>query len=390
MPTSGPTGSDARAVERAGCTAGAGEGHRRQPQPAALVQVEVRARAGSRRGRRRPRAGSVVDAVVDAAQPPVEPRGHLGVEVDPRARASRSSGRRAPTGRPAAGAGRRCAASAADGPEGVVAVAVGPAGDDHRRALRSARSRAVAPSRPTVRASRRRRAFSRSQVSTHGSLVSSRRRHSSRQPVAPDRRHGRQHVHRRHVVAVVDEVDQPQRAAAPVHVVGPAVVAGVDRADRLQRRRPLAGHLQGVEAGVRRAVHADAAVAPLLAGQPGDHLGQVALLLRAGTRRWRRPPTTRCRAGRAGTRRTRARRAAAVVRRRTTRSGRPCGRAAPRAGTAAGRRPGRAGRASRPGATPSAIGIRTSRRCRSGRGRSRGHRPSASRASTLAGSAATR
>ena len=96
--------------------------------------------------------------------------------------------------------------------------------------------------------------------------------------VAPDRRHGRQHRHRRHVVAVVDEVDQPQRPAPPVHVVGPPVVAGVDRADRLQRRWPLAGDLQRVEAGVRRPPHADVAVAPRLVGQPGDHLDQVGLL----------------------------------------------------------------------------------------------------------------
>ena len=48
---------------------------------------------------------------------------------------------------------------------------------------------------------------------------------------------------------------------------------------RLQRGRALGGHVQRVEAAVGRAVHADVAVAPVLGGEPCDHLGQVALLL---------------------------------------------------------------------------------------------------------------
>ncbi|MEA3112044.1 MAG: 4-hydroxyphenylpyruvate dioxygenase, partial [Caballeronia sp.] len=38
---------------------------------------------------------------------------------------------------------------------------------------------------------------------------------------------------------VVDEIDEPQRAATPVHVVRPPIVGGVDRADRLQLWRSL-------------------------------------------------------------------------------------------------------------------------------------------------------
>ena len=83
------------------------------------------------------------------------------------------------------------------------------------------------------------------------------------------------------------------------------------------------------------------AVAPLLRGQPGDHLDQVGLLL------------GRVLVGRVARRRAGAAHVDAadgvpepvaqvlVARRRTTTSGRPCGRAVPRAGRAAGRRPGR-------------------------------------------------
>ena len=110
---------------------------------------------------------------------------------------------------------------------------------------------------------------------------------------------------------------------------------------------------------------ADAAVAPLLRGQPGDHREQVGAAPRRGTRRWRRPTTTRCRAGRAGTRRTRGGRAGPRSSRRTTRSGRPCGRAAPRAGTAAARPRGRGGRAWRRASTPSPTG--SAPRVRTGR-----------------------
>ncbi len=212
-----------------------------------------------------------------AAQPAVPPGHHLAVQVDPRAgdRGRRVGVRPRPGQHPERHPGL---AERGDGAERVVAVAVGPARHQHHRAGDPVVAVGAGPGahRPvppvgavTVLA----------QPGQHPRLV----RLDAPQPllapaVAPHRGHGRQHAHRRHVVAVVDEVDQPQRAAAPVHVVGPPVVAGVDPAHRLQRRRPLAGELEGVEAGVRRAPHAHPAVAPGLVGQPGDHLDEVALL----------------------------------------------------------------------------------------------------------------
>ena len=65
-----------------------------------------------------------------------------------------------------------------------------------------------------------------------------------------------------------------------MHVVRVPVVRRVDRADRAERGRTLDGELDRVEAGVRGAVHPDATVAPVLVGEPGDHLDQVGLLLR--------------------------------------------------------------------------------------------------------------
>ena len=252
---------------------GRGGRHRRQAQPVPLVQVEVRLRAGGR-------ADEDVAAVgvrPAAAQPVVEPPGELGVEVEPRSRhRGRGVGVRPRAGeQPVRGALR---GEPGHRPEGAVAVAVGPAGHQHRRHLDPLvagvvgveADRAVRPVGAVPRLA---------QPGEHPGFV----RLEPASPLglpalAPDGRHRRQHVHRRHVVVVVDLVDQPERAAAPVHVVGPPVVGGVDRADRLERRRPLAGHLEGVEAGVRRAPHAHLAVAPVLGRQPGDHLGEVALL----------------------------------------------------------------------------------------------------------------
>ncbi len=149
-------------------------------------------------------------------------------------------GRRAPTARRAAGAGLP-PRQRLDRAEGVVAVAVGPARDDHHRAVDAVVAVAVAVGAdravPPVGA-----VAVLAQPGQHPGLVGLEAPRAT--PRATSSPHtagtGRQHAHRRHVVAVVDEVDQPQRAAAPVHVVGPPVVAGVDRADRLERRRPLA------------------------------------------------------------------------------------------------------------------------------------------------------
>ena len=106
-------------------------------------------------------------------------------------------------------------------------------------------------------------------------MSSIRCRHSSFQPDSEQRGHGGQGVARRHVVAVVDEIDRPEAAAHVVDVVRVPVVRGVDRADRPERGRPLARRLQRVESRVAVAEHADATVRPRLLGQPGDHVGEV-------------------------------------------------------------------------------------------------------------------
>ena len=61
---------------------------------------------------------------------------------------------------------------------------------------------------PSRAASTRRRAARRSQVSSHGSCVVDPAPPLVPPAVAPQRRHRRQRVHRRHVVAVVDQVEQ--------------------------------------------------------------------------------------------------------------------------------------------------------------------------------------
>ena len=165
-----------------------------------------------------------------------------------------------------------------DRAEGVVAVAVGPARHDQRRHLdpRVAGRGPTQPHRPVVPV---RTVPALAQPGVEPRLVGLEPPEPLLAPaLAPHGRHGRQHAHRRHVVAVVDQIDQPQRPAPPVDVVGPTVVGRVDRADRGQAGRPLARHLQRVEARVRRAEHPDLPVAPLLSCEPRDHCGEVALL----------------------------------------------------------------------------------------------------------------
>ena len=263
----------ARAVE--GPSVGRRGGRRPDvADPVALVLVQEGGRAG-----RRPHEDldPVVLRRVRAAQPVVEPGDHLDVEVDPRPGVRRRGvGVHPRSGEQPVRHARL--AQRRDGAERVVAVAVGPAGDQHHRALDPVVAVALAvgpqgavPPVGTVAVLAQPGEQPRlDRLEPAAPLVAP--------AVAPDLRHRRQHRHRRHVVVVVDEVDHPQRAAAPVHVVGPPVVAGVDRADGLERRRPLGGDLQRVEAGVRRAPHADVAVAPVLVGQPRDHRDQVGLL----------------------------------------------------------------------------------------------------------------
>ena len=152
----------------------------------------------------------------------------------------------------------------------VVSVAVGPTGHDHRRALDpfvAGSHRSVPPVRAV-------------ELLLHPGEQPWFVLGDSCQPLvapslAPDGGDGRQRVHRDHVVAVVDEVDRPQCSAHVVHVVGVSVVGGVDRADRTERRRALAGELQGVEARVAVTEHPDPAVAPGLGGEPGDDVSEI-------------------------------------------------------------------------------------------------------------------
>ena len=175
-----------------------------------------------------------------------------------------------PGDQPRRGAG---GAQAGVRPEGVVAVAVRPAGDDHGRGGDRA---VVGPQRAVPPVGAVRLLLGPAQqprfegVEATPPLVAP--------AVAEHGRHRRQRVHRDHVRRVVDDVEQPPCAAHVVHVVGVAVVGGVDRHDRLEGGRAAHRDLDRVEAGVRRAEHADVARAPRLRGEPGDDRDEIVLL----------------------------------------------------------------------------------------------------------------
>ena len=77
--------------------------------------------------------------------------------------------------------------------------------------------------------------------------------------------------------APADAVVQ-QAAPHVMDVVAIAVVAGTAHHDGLQRRRAPGGHLQGGETAPGDADHGGGAVAPGLAGDPGQRLADVVLL----------------------------------------------------------------------------------------------------------------
>ena len=158
--------------------------------------------------------------------------------------------------------------------EGDVRVAVGPPGDDHRRArdpLVVRPERSVPPVRPVVLLLEPVQEPRRGSFDAASPLLAP--------AVAVDRRHGREDVARRHVDHPVDEVDRLQDPAHVVDVVRVAVVGRVDRDDRVERGRALHRDLERVEAAPRRAVHADLPRAPVLLREPGDHRADVRLLL---------------------------------------------------------------------------------------------------------------
>ena len=156
-----------------------------------------------------------------------------------------------------------------------VRVPVGPAGDDHRRALDplvARPERAVPPVRPVGLL------LEPAQEPGLGAF-------DPAQPLVPpalavDRGGRREDVAGRHVDLPVDEVERLEHAAHVVDVVGVAVVRGVDRDDRPERGRALHRDLERVEASPGGAVHPDASRRPLLGSEPGDRLDEVGLLLR--------------------------------------------------------------------------------------------------------------
>ena len=102
--------------------------------------------------------------------------------------------------------------------------------------------------------------------------------HPAFAPVVAQHRIGRSGLVGQHLGAPVEVVGQ-QAAAHVVDVVGIAVDGGAAGDDRLQRRRPAKCELQCVEPAPGDPDHRDAAVAPRLARDPGDHLFAVRKLL---------------------------------------------------------------------------------------------------------------
>ena len=97
-------------------------------------------------------------------------------------------------------------------------------------------------------------------------------------PVVARHRIGRSGLVGQHLGAPVEIVGQ-QAAAHVVDVVGVAIHGRAAGHDRLQRRRAAEGELQSVEPAPGDTDHADIAIAPWLARNPGDHLFLVRELL---------------------------------------------------------------------------------------------------------------
>ena len=211
--------------------------------------------------------------LVLSAQPPVPPPRHHGHQVDVRAGQRRLGGHVAPRPeqQPVRDARR---GKGGDRAEGVVAIAVGPASDEHGRADDAVVSRPQRPVPPVGRVALLLEPAQQPWLQVIDACPP-----GLHPLVADERGHGWQRVHGDHVRRIVDDVEQPERATHQMYVVGVSVVGGIDRDDGLELRRSLARDLQRVEAGVGRAVHADRPGAPRLVRQPGDDLAQVLLLL---------------------------------------------------------------------------------------------------------------
>ncbi len=243
-------------------------GRLRTPFAAHLREIGSRTRRAPHEDRDR---RLLVDAVSLVAQPAREPADELGDEVDVRTGDRRRRRRVRPGADDHAARTRHRLVR----PEGDVRVAVGPAGDDHRRArdaLVVRPERSVPPVRPVVLLLEPVQEPRRGCVDAASPLLAP--------AVAVHRGNRRQHVARGHVDHPVDEVDRLQDPAHVVDVVRVAVVRRVDRDDGVERGRALHRDLERVEPAPRRAVHTDLPGAPVLLREPGDHRADVRLLLR--------------------------------------------------------------------------------------------------------------
>jgi hypothetical protein len=187
---------------RPGQEQGAGRGPLGGPDgfvpPAAGMLAEVGGGPGGLADEHGHRRG-LVDAVGFAPQPPVPPADHLGDQVDPRPGQGAVGGRVTPG--PEQQPGRR--PQPLQHPEGGVAVAVGPAGHQHRRAgdpLIGRPQRPLAPVRPVVLLL---------QPPQQPRLEALDPRPPPFPPLRPgDRQDRRQGVQGDHVERVVDQVEQ--------------------------------------------------------------------------------------------------------------------------------------------------------------------------------------
>ena len=178
------------------------------------------------------------------AQPTIEPGDHLGHEIELRTGDRSAGGEVGP--RPDEQAPVRVQRRV--GAERVVAVAVGPATDDHGGGLDALVALPITvttalPQRPVPPVRTVPLLFQPAQQPRLRGVEALTPRGA---PLgAGELGRGWQRVHRGHVDHVVDEVDRAQGAARVVDVVGVAVVARVDRDDRgrvpaAARRRPAA------------------------------------------------------------------------------------------------------------------------------------------------------
>ena len=179
-----------------------------------------------------------IDSVVDPTKPAIPPRHHLWHEVDPRA--GRGSGRVRMCPRTCQQAARHIVLrQLLHHPEGVVAVSVCPASNDHRRNVDAVVPRTYRPLPPIGTVTRmltpRQKPW----------LVLFEPSSPFFTPRGPEYRWSwRQDVVRRHVVRIVDEVDPLQEPAHVMNIIGVTIIGCVDRDHCLEMRWTFTRHLE--------------------------------------------------------------------------------------------------------------------------------------------------